>query len=233
MKEIIVYNSIGERLIRLAQWDSEVYLYITDAGITKNYPVHFFNKNSEQAYVVESTYSGGKLKAKIPNILLREPQTICGYIQSNEGAIEKRSDFRFIISVIPKPQPLDYVLSDQKDYLELADLIDDYKKLIAQAEDAIKNANEANKKATSVVEDAKTATKNADAATTAAQTATQDATKATEKADDATTEAKEAAEAARQAAKAAESVINQSADLAFVINDDDGGLDVSVFKEGY
>ncbi len=39
--------------------------------------------------------------------------------------------------------------------------------------------------------------------------------------------------AANQAVKDAQAVINQSIDLAFYINENDGGLDIRVMKEGY
>lgn len=123
MKDVLVYNSLGEQLIRLAQWDRDVYISIKDNGITTNYPVHFFNKNSDRSYVVESTYSDGKLKVKIPNRLLREPYTICGYIQRNDGDSERRSDLRFIVGVVPKPQPSDYITSSDPDYIEIETLI--------------------------------------------------------------------------------------------------------------
>ena len=66
MKDVLIYNALGEQLIRLAQWDRDVYVSIEDADITKSYPIHFFNKNSDRAYAVESTYEGGKLKNPRP-----------------------------------------------------------------------------------------------------------------------------------------------------------------------
>lgn len=233
MKDVLVYNANGERLIRLAQWDRDVHICITDADISQAYPVHFFNKNSDQAYVVASTYADGTLKANIPDLLLREPYTICGYIQRNDGDVERRSDFRFVVSVVPKPQPSDYIARNSPDYLELEDLIANYEELIEQAEQAIKNAEDANNKATSIVNDAQTAIKNANAATAAANTATQNAKEATKNANKATSEAEEATEAALQAVEDAQAVINQAIDLAFIIDEGDGGLDVTILKEGY
>lgn len=204
MKDVLIYNSLGEQLIRLAQWDRDVYVSIEDAGITTNYPVHFFNKNSDQAYVVESTYSEGKLKAKIPDHLLREPYTICGYIQRNDGDSERRSDFRFIVGVVPKPQPSDYLLRSDPDYIEVETLKAEYKELQKKADTALAEAKEANSTASTLLEETKRAIRDADTATKGANDAAEAANTAKTNADEATRKANEAAEAATAATRATE-----------------------------
>lgn len=204
MKDVLIYNSLGEQLIRLAQWDRDVYVSIEDAGITTNYPVHFFNKNSDQAYAVESTYSGGKLKAKIPDHLLREPYTICGYVQRNDGDSERRSDFRFIVGVVPKPQPSDYVLRSDPDYIEVESLKAEYRELQKKADTALAEAKEANKTASTLLEQTKRAINGANAAKDDANTAAEAANNAKTEADEAAKKANDATKAATEATKATE-----------------------------
>lgn len=199
MKDVLIYNSLGEQLIRLAQWDRDVYVSVEDAGITTNYPVHFFNKNSDRAYTVESTYSEGKLKAKIPDHLLREPYTICGYIQRNDGDDERRSDFRFIVSVVPRPQPTDYIMRTDPDYVEVESLKEEYKQLQKQADQALAEAQAANKTASSLLEQTKQAIKDANTAKDNANTAASAANTAKTQADAARDRANEAAEGAETA----------------------------------
>ncbi len=185
MKDVLIYNSLGEQIIRLAQWDRDVYVSVEDAGITTYYPVHFFYKNSDRAYTVESTYSEGKLKAKIPDHLLREPYTICGYIQRNDGDDERRSDFRFIVSVVPRPQPTDYIMRSDPDYVEVESLKEEYKALQKQADQALAEAQAANKTASSLLEETKQAIKDANAAKDNAVQATEEAKTAKREADEA------------------------------------------------
>lgn len=199
MKDVLIYNSLGEQLTRLAQWDRDVYVSIEDAGITTNYPVRFFNKNSDRAYAVESTYDGGKLKAKIPDHLLREPYTICGYVQLNDGDDERRSDFRFIIGVVPMPQPTDYIMRTDPDYIEVESLKEEYKQLQKQADQALADAQAANQTASSLLEETKQAIKDANTAKDNANTAADAANTAKTQADAARDRANEAAEGAETA----------------------------------
>ncbi len=217
MKDVLIYNSLGEQLIRLAQWDRDVYVCIEDTGIATNYPVHFFNKNSDQAHAVESTYSEGKLKAKIPDHLLREPYTICGYVQRNDGDSERRSDFRFIVGVVPKPQPSDYVMRSDSDYIEVESLKAEYKELQKKADTALKEAKEANITASTLLEqtkqaikDASTAKDDANAAAEAASTAKTNADVATKSANDATKAATEATRATEEATAEATNAANRA-----------------------
>lgn len=240
MKDVLIYNSLGEQLIRLAQWDRDVYVSIEDTGITTNYPVHFFNKNSDQAYAVESTYSGGKLKAKIPDHLLREPYTICGYVQRNDGDSERRSDFRFIVGVVPKPQPSDYLLRSDPDYIEVETLKAEYKELQKKADTALVEANEATKKANEAAEATAEAIRATEEATVSATNAANRATSATDSANQAASKAGQAADAANEltqqatdALKDAQAIISHETELAFFIDEDDFGLNCRIIKEGY
>lgn len=199
MKDILVYNAAGDRLVRVAQWDRDITVTIEDPDIATAYPVHFFNKNSDQAYVVMSTFEGGKLKAKIPDRLLREPYTVCGYVQRNDGDEERRSDFRFVIGVVPKPQPTDYILRTDPDYIEVESLKEEYKALQREADQALAEAQAANKTASSLLEETKQAIKDANTAKDNAVQATEEAKTAKREADEARDRANEAAEGAETA----------------------------------
>ena len=133
MQEIIVYDANGDSISDLVQWDSNVYIYLSDAGITKAYQVHFFNNTMEEAYVVDSTYSGGKLKVKIPNALLIQPFIITGYVNVTNSD-EQKCLYGFKINIRKKPKPSDFV--DSKDYITFEEVISECREYAKNASDS-------------------------------------------------------------------------------------------------
>ena len=61
MTEITVYDKNGNSIDNLVQWDTGVVIYISERYITSAQKVHFFTPESEEAYVMNSSYSNGKL----------------------------------------------------------------------------------------------------------------------------------------------------------------------------
>lgn len=134
MNEIMVYDAYGDSISNLVQWDSNVKIYIDESEITKNYKIHFFNKESVDAYVVESSYSNNILCAKIPDILLTKSHTIIGYVYTDADE-EHKSIFCFKIPVRKRPKPMNFIFVDSKDYTTLESILDECKKYANNASD--------------------------------------------------------------------------------------------------
>lgn len=124
MQEIIAHDEYGNSLTNLVQWDSDVYVYLSAEYIDSAYRVHFFNNSMEKSLVVESQYSDGILKAKIPNYLLTQPYIIFGYVSvvKNEGV---KSLYSFKINVRKKPKPSSYISDGCQEWIEVETLIDE------------------------------------------------------------------------------------------------------------
>lgn len=123
MQKIDVYDSSGNNLTNLVQWDENVNVYIQHPDISKAYNVHFFNSSCCHALVVESSYSENKLKVKIPNVLLTQALPIMGYVYITKDD-ESKSLYGFSLTVRKRPQPSNYVYVDSKDYISVEDIRD-------------------------------------------------------------------------------------------------------------
>ncbi|MBD5115780.1 MAG: hypothetical protein HDT46_11425 [Ruminococcaceae bacterium] len=128
MQEITAYDSAGEILSNLVQWDKDVFVIIQEDEIDSAYPVHFFNYGSNRAYVVNSVYSDNTLIAKIPNTLLTTAEMIIGYVYK-EQETEQKSIYRFKISMRAKPMPSNYVEEGTKDYINIEDVLAECREL--------------------------------------------------------------------------------------------------------
>lgn len=116
MQEINIYDSEGNIIYDLAQWDQNVKIYITEPEIDKAYNVHFFNRNNNEAMVVQSTYENGTLCSIVPNDILTEELPINGYVVIEKNG-EYKSLYCFRILVRKRAKPADYIYSDQKEYI--------------------------------------------------------------------------------------------------------------------
>lgn len=116
MQEINIYDSEGNIIYDLVQWDKDVKIYITEPEIDKAYNVHFFNRNNNEAMVVQSTYENGTLCSIVPNDILTEELPINGYVVIEKNG-EYKSLYCFRILVRKRAKPADYIYSDQKEYI--------------------------------------------------------------------------------------------------------------------
>ena len=126
MFDIIMMDSFGNQITFLTQWDNDQFLQF-DGVILRddNAPiVHFCNKYSKQAIGVQSTLNKNIIKVEVPNILLQESETIIAYFYSNGRTIEITQ-----IPVRPKPQPTDYIFSENIHIVYLSELINEVKML--------------------------------------------------------------------------------------------------------
>lgn len=142
MQEISVYDKYGKQLTHLTQWDKNVVIQIKDASLSKATNIHFFNCNSKEAMVMSATYKNGALSSQVPNDILTEPHTITGYIwvdettkDTNYETKEHKSVYCFRIMVRKRPQPLNQVYEDQKEFITFDKILSDAKgySLLAQS----------------------------------------------------------------------------------------------------
>ena len=132
MQEVELYNSSGEELYQLAQWDKDVYITVkaqtTVFTGTGSCQVHFFSGGTEEALVVNSTYTvtGGTLSVtcKIPNLILTKPYAVNGHIvmyyDTGTETEEIRGTYKFRINILNRPKPSDYIYVESDDYVALS-----------------------------------------------------------------------------------------------------------------
>lgn len=108
----------------LTQWDMGQELQITLSGLPSSFQVHFANKGSKEAYVVEATATSGVAIVPIPNAVLRSDKTVVAwvYITGTETGETIRT---IILPITPRTKPSDYV------YIETGTLT--YNIVIAEA----------------------------------------------------------------------------------------------------
>lgn len=118
MSEIICYDSKGNLLKSLYQWDHNQRITIKGVDdVSSIETVHFSNRHSKEALVVKPTKLNGDIIADVPNILLQNWEPIVAYITSttvNEGY---KTVFAVNIPVIPRSKPSDYEYVENIEYL--------------------------------------------------------------------------------------------------------------------
>lgn len=105
----------------LYQWDKGQKLTIEGVTLSDTPVVHFANKKSDKALVINPELSPNKLIADIPNSLLQEPYPIIAYIYAyddNEGKTIKT----VYIPVESRTKPDDYVFEGDTGFITLAEM---------------------------------------------------------------------------------------------------------------
>lgn len=95
----------------LYRYDLNQKLKIFNSGLTSAPAVHFANKKSVEALVVQSTISGGVITVDIPNQLLEMPFEIVAFVYTEVNNVGTTID-KIRIPVIDRPKPMDYQYSD-------------------------------------------------------------------------------------------------------------------------
>ena len=137
----------GNIIHNLTQWDINQKLIIEIVQNISTAPkVHFCNKNSEKALVVQSAISGDRIIADIPNILLEEPLNIIAYVYyNNDSANNSWKTIQTIdIPLRKRAKPDDYEYVENVHVIYLSDLIKTVETLENEVESAetIRNQNE-------------------------------------------------------------------------------------------
>ena len=98
------------------QWDLNRRLAIRGLDYASAPAIHFSNKKSAEALVVQSTIEDGVIYCDVPNILLQEPYDIVGYVcESLDQEVTTYETIR--IPVKPRVKPADYAYSDNVEIL--------------------------------------------------------------------------------------------------------------------
>lgn len=111
MLEINFTDSISEYSTEnLFQWDNNQLLKISGVSFEVAPVVHFANKKSDKALVVQSTLNtvDSTLTVNIPNTLLEEKYDIIAYIYKYDGD-SGQTIVIIHIPVTPRIQPDDYI----------------------------------------------------------------------------------------------------------------------------
>lgn len=226
MRETVVYDKNDNQILRLVQWDIDVYINIKNTDITSAQPIHFFTNSSPTAYTVESEYINNAIVAKIPNLLLRESDTIYGYVYNTDDTT-RRSVYGFRIPIIKRPQPSDYVFQDTVDYVRITEVLASCQEYAESASDSktsaanyAKNAETYMNNASTYATSAKTSEDNADKSASSAATYAANAKDSEGKAKSSAAEATASASEAKQYAENVEnSIENITNDLSSFFGD--------------
>lgn len=121
MSQIVCYDSMGELLRTMFQWDTNQTITIKGAEVPP-YPVfHFANRCSKEALVVTPEETGGTdLTVKVPNVLLQSAETIFAYLYYETDNDAYKTKHVIQIPVAPRAKPSDYEYSDNIDYVSVA-----------------------------------------------------------------------------------------------------------------
>lgn len=116
------------------QWDLNHTIEIK--GLTMDYAptIHFCNKKSETALVVQSELNNGLITAPVPNELLQEPHSIIAYVHTYDENNAKTVEI-INIPLIRRPKPDDYQFTGNVDIMN-------FERLEADIAEFIKTVND-------------------------------------------------------------------------------------------
>lgn len=107
MENIKCYDSNGNVLEYMYQWDSNQTIVLKNLGLTSAPNCHFSNRKRKTAYVVESALSGADVIVSVPNFLLQDPYPILIYVSCGDDG-SSRTVYRVVLPVISRPRPSEY-----------------------------------------------------------------------------------------------------------------------------
>lgn len=117
---ITCFDSDGNVLKSLYQWDNNQTLTVQGLDMPPIPVFHFCNRLSKLALVVNPTVSGNAVTVNIPNILLQMAEPIIAYVYQDTENDGYRTMHAIHIPVIPRPKPDDYEYEDNIDYISVA-----------------------------------------------------------------------------------------------------------------
>lgn len=144
----VIYDSDGEVLDHLTQWDVNRIIKISELDPIVSPTAHFYNAKSAKAIVTECTpveSETGSFTVVIPNSLLRQPIAVAVAIYCNNATTHECISKELIrIPMYPRPMPSDYEFEEDEDYinwsivtqemLEMLDTYNDYTEIISRVD---------------------------------------------------------------------------------------------------
>lgn len=118
------------------QWDLNHTLSITGLDIDHAPTVHFCNKKSETAIVVQSEMADGVITVSVPNQLLEEPYPIIAYIHTYDDNHAKTIEV-VNIPLIKRAKPDDYQFTENVDVMNFERLEKDMSDFIQECNDIL------------------------------------------------------------------------------------------------
>lgn len=123
------------------QWDLNRRLAIRGLDYDSAPAIHFSNKKSTEALVVQSTIEDGVIYCDVPNILLREPYDIVGYVC--ECLDQELTTYETIrIPVNKRVKPADYAYEDNVEILTYYSLMSEITSVKASTERTFNSMDE-------------------------------------------------------------------------------------------
>ena len=120
---ITVKDTDGNPVGHLYQWDVGRELTISGADTSESVAVHFKNRRSETALVVEPTVENEVITVRIPNELLTHAEELVAYVYTGTTGNAFRTVHEIRIPVIARQKPADYVFEDNVEYVNLGEAI--------------------------------------------------------------------------------------------------------------
>ena len=118
------------------QWDQNHTISITGLAVENAPTVHFCNKKSETAIVVQSEIVDGVITVPVPNQLLEEPYNVIAYVHIYNDNHAKTIEV-INIPLIKRPKPDDYQFIDNVDVMTFERLEKDMTDFISECEELI------------------------------------------------------------------------------------------------
>ena len=144
----VIYDSDGEILDHLTQWDTNRIIKISELDPLISPTAHFYNAKSTKAIVTECTPvegETGSFTIVIPNSLLRQPIAVAVAIYCNNATTRECMSKELIrIPMYPRPMPSDYEFEEDEDYInwaivtqemiEMLETYDEYTEIISRVD---------------------------------------------------------------------------------------------------
>ena len=123
MIEITCTDVSGNPIDNLTQWDVNQTVYLRGVTVSKAPLVHFCNAKIDKAFSVQSSLLSDEIiYVKVPNILLQDRLPILLYVYQETGTDAYKSTYYAKIGINPKPQPDDYVYTENIDGINIKTL---------------------------------------------------------------------------------------------------------------
>lgn len=136
-----IYDTYGNEIVKLYQWDINVKVCIKEWNITENVLCYFYQKDSNTTLAVTPTIITEEddtktLTCEIPNKLLQKSKEINFYLVLSQNN-ELLTQYQKKLEVAARPQPEGYTPTDNTDYVILEELQQEVNKLIDYIHTAI------------------------------------------------------------------------------------------------